>query len=304
MEIMPFEPSMAADVARCYSEVAASAPYCAPVGGEWFADLGKLARQPCTEEALIVAQARGEIAGFVHVGVSAPATEEWQITGEPGVIRFLAHRPGERPIGAALLKSAEEWLVARGRSVLVAVDNRFLYPFYYLPFGHLSERHAHLVALFGMAGYSSDESELLLEWPAFEPPQVERPDVDVDLIWGEDKHGSLGPEISLHVVQHGREVGECLMAQLSWEGWRPELSGMCFCSSLNVDPSLQGKGLGKYLLAQGLAKMHELGFRHAMISTDWNNYRAQLLYTNIGYRFLDRTFSFRKVLGEAGESDG
>jgi hypothetical protein len=36
-----------------------------------------------------------------------------------------------------------------------------------------------------------------------------------------------------------------------------------------------------------------------MISTDWDNYRAYLFYTNFGFKFLDRTFSFRKDLDGA-----
>lgn len=42
--------------------------------------------------------------------------------------------------------------------------------------------------------------------------------------------------------------------------------------------------------------MRRAGCRHALISTDWNNYRAYLFYTNFGFRFLDRTFGFRKEL--------
>ncbi|HUU54157.1 MAG TPA: GNAT family N-acetyltransferase, partial [Armatimonadota bacterium] len=64
----------------------------------------------------------------------------------------------------------------------------------------------------------------------------------------------------------------------------------------------QGKGLGKHMLARGLRAARDRGLRHAMISTDWNNHRAYLFYTNFGYGFLDRTFSFRKELKEARQA--
>jgi GNAT superfamily N-acetyltransferase len=297
MQIAPFEPGMAAGVAHCYSDVMSAVPYCVPVDGDWFTDVSKLDRQPCREQSITVATEGEAIVGFAHAAVAAPATEQWHLSGEPGVIRFLACRPGQRPVGAALLDSAEKWLTARGCAVSVAADHRFLYPFYYLPFAHLSERLAHLTALLGMAGYSVSSTEILLDWPGFEPPRVRMPDLDVELAWKDEQVGSLGgPEVALHAMQHGNRVGECLMAHLSWDGWRPELAGICFCSSLCVGEELQGKGLGKYLLAQGLARMHDLGFRHAMISTDWDNYRAQLCYANLGYQFFDRTSGYRKQL--------
>ncbi|HUU55416.1 MAG TPA: hypothetical protein VMY87_10910 [Armatimonadota bacterium] len=113
MEIVPFEPGMAEEIARCYSEVVAPAPYCEPVGGEWFTDLKKLERQPLAEEEILVALAAGEVVGFAHVGVARPETDDWHVKGEPGVIRFLAYRVGERPVGAALLEAAEAWLRER-----------------------------------------------------------------------------------------------------------------------------------------------------------------------------------------------
>ncbi len=59
---------------------------------------------------MLVALDGDDVAGFVHVGVAAPAAEEWHIQGEPGVIRFLSHRPGERAVGVGLLQAAEDWL--------------------------------------------------------------------------------------------------------------------------------------------------------------------------------------------------
>jgi ribosomal protein S18 acetylase RimI-like enzyme len=306
MEIVRFEKVMAAGVARCYSEVVAPAPYCAPVGGEWFADLKRLARQPLAEDEILVARDGGEgVAGFAHVGVAAPATEEWHVKGEPGVIRFLAYRPGQRPIGKALLEEAEEWLQQRECSDVIAGHCNFMYPFYHLPFGHVSELMGHVPPLFGMAGYSVEESEVFFAWEDFEVPEAPKPEMDVEVVveW-RDQVESFGEGVAVLPKRGGKNVGECKIVRLGSDERRPALRDWCFCTSLDVEESLQGRGLGKHLLARGLGEMRKAGPRHAMISTDWNNHRAYLFYTNFGYRFLDRTFSFRKKLGGARRGAG
>ncbi len=299
MEIVEFEKEMAAGVARCYNELVAPVPYSEPVGSEWFSDLKHLARAPLREESLLAARGdSGEIVGFVHVGVAPPATEEWHVKGEPGIIRFLAYRPGERPVGKALLDSAEGWLRQRERSEVIAGHYNYMYPFYSLPCGHISERMSHVPPLFGMAGYSVCESEVIFEWPDFEPPRVRRPEFEVEVTAGKEEIGTSGAGVAVRAKQGEQEIGECVMAWLGSDPRRPELSDWCSCSSIHVNEPHQGKGLGKYLLARGLAEMRKAGARHAMISTDWNNWRAYLFYTNFGFRFLDRTFGFRKMLGE------
>ena len=81
---------------------------------------------------------------------------------------------------------------------------------------------------------------------------------------------------------------------MSGDSWLPQFADWCICDNLYVGDALQGKGLGKSLLARGLAEMQQAGARHVMIDTDWNNWRASVFYTNFGFRFLDRTFGFGK----------
>jgi len=295
VEIVAFEPDMAEEVAARYHDAVAGAPFCAPIGGHWFSDRDRLRRQPAREEELLVAREGREAVGFVHAAVAARATADWHLKREPGVIRFLAYRPGERLVGQALLEAAERWLRDRGRRTLVAGHCAFMYPFYHLPFGHLSERIAHLPPLLGLAGYVLFESEVFLAWPDYEPPAIPPLTLEVRVVVkGSDDMEGLGPGVAVRAVQDTKRVGECNMVWLSWEGWRPELAGWCFCSSLHIEEPFQGQGLGKHLLARGLAEMRAAGARHAMISTDADNHRAYLFYANFGFRFLDRTLSFRR----------
>lgn len=301
MGIVPFSPDMAPALARCYNELVAPAPFCQPIGEEWFREPGRLARGPCRDETMLVARKPGgQIAGFVHVAVAAPATEDWHVRGEPGLIRFLAYPLGQRQAGQALLEAAENWLLARQRSAVVAWNCGYLYPPYHLPYGHLSERICHLPPLLGLAGYRVEESEVFFAWQDFEPPTVTRPPVEFDLSSDWHEEGPMGPGVTVKATQAGSEIGHSTMNWLGYGSWRPELQHWCFCDHLFVEEPFRGQGLGKYLLAQSLREMRNLGCRHAIISTDWDNYRAALCYTNFGYRFLDRTFAFRKELGGEG----
>ncbi|MCJ7751721.1 MAG: GNAT family N-acetyltransferase [Armatimonadetes bacterium] len=294
LEIVAFEPEMAEGVARCYNELVAPVPLHRAALTEWFADLRPTQFQGCTEEAVLVAVVAGEVVGFAHVGLSAPATHEWHIKGEPGVIRFLGYRPGERPVGAVLLAAAEEWLRERERTAVVAEYGGYMYPFYPLPLGNISEQISHVPPLFGMAGYEVPECEVFFEWRDFEPPAVSAPGADVELVCKPAETQVPGVKVSVVAMQEQQQVGEFSMEWLREDPWHPQLADWCTAGLLRVADHLQGKGIGKWLLARGLAEMRKAGARHAMISTDWNNYRAYLFYTNFGFRFLDRTFGFSK----------
>jgi GNAT superfamily N-acetyltransferase len=297
MRILEFAPAMAADLARCYSDLVAPAPHCHPVGEERFSDLKKLADPRCREEALLAARDEGgNTVAFVHLGIGPPPSGEQRLQGDLGIIRFLSYTPGQRRAGKALLDAAEDWARDRGCREIIAGQQSYMYPFHHLPFGHISEQIAHLPPLFAMEGYSVFWSSVFFDWPDFEPPRVPKPDMHLELVHEERQIETLGPGVAVYGEQGGRRVGACEIAGLGHDSWRPWLRGWCFCTDLHVDEPLQGKGLGKYLLASGLAAMRRAGYRHAIVSTNVSNCRAQLLYSNFGFRFLDRTVAFKKEL--------
>lgn len=63
-----------------------------------------------------------------------------------------------------------------------------------------------------------------------------------------------------------------------------------------LEKAFQGQGLGRYLLNYTLQEMHNVGYRHAAISTNWENYRALLFYSNCGYKVVDWTYEYEKNL--------
>jgi GNAT superfamily N-acetyltransferase len=294
VEIVSLEPEMAPALAQCYNELMAPVPYHRPAPAEWFADLTPTCFQECTEQEVLVAREGREVVGFVHTGRSAPPTHQWHAKGEPGVIRFLSYRPGERAAGAALLARAEQRIRERGRNEVVALAGWHMYPFHPLQLGHISERVSHLLSLLWASGYESHECEVFFHWPDFVPPRVPRPALLFELAQQETRR-TPQRQITVQAMQGDQEIGHCVMSLLTGDSYRPQLEGWCTCDHLIISELQRGRGLGKYLLAAGLTAMREVGARHAMINTDWDNYRAYLFYTNFGYRFLDRTFGSRKT---------
>jgi len=61
-----------------------------------------------------------------------------------------------------------------------------------------------------------------------------------------------------------------------------------------MEEAYRGKGLGAHLLAHALGHMRDIGYRNAVISTSLTNYRAQLFYSNFGYRTSDWTYAWSK----------
>jgi mycothiol synthase len=89
---------------------------------------------------------------------------------------------------------------------------------------------------------------------------------------------------------------ELLMA---WDG--SALAGFCWCKRvggegeiyvLAVAPDVQGSGLGRALVLQGLALMEEKGDRMAFLYVDADNHRALGLYRSLGFYtdHVDRSF--------------
>ena len=294
MEIAGFEPTMAEDVARCYNDLIEPVPDCYPVAADRFASVAGLASNRLRDEELMAARVGGDIVGFVHVGIALPAEEEDEPKGEPAVIRVLAYRPGQRTVGQALLAWAEQWARQKPRGALSAWNAVYRYRFYHFGFAHLSERIGHVRALFGMNGYEVANSEIYLTWPDYAVPQVRRPELDFELAltW---KEGPIGRRLAVSAVSGQERLGVCNVdrGQAS-EG--PNASDWCYCEWLGIAEASRGKRLGAFLLAAALAEMRKAGCRHAAISTNGTNYRAQLLYTNLGYRVTDYTVAFGKEL--------
>ncbi|NIM07310.1 MAG: GNAT family N-acetyltransferase [Armatimonadetes bacterium] len=307
MEILQFQPDMADGLARCYSDIVSHVPHCQAVTAETFSSMEQLATPACREEALLAASEKGEVAGFVHVGIALPPSKEWDLQNEPGVIRFLSYRPGERRIGEALLQAAEKWARERSRTAIAAWYWNYRYPFYHLPHALLSDRLGHIHSLFGMAGYAAKEGEVFFEWQDFNPPAPVKPPLEFQLQieWQEqvehDPHEYGRGGVVVKAIHKGKWLGQCNILHMNDKSSCSKAPEWSFCDNLAVEQPIQGKGVGRFLLATALTEMRDAGCRHTAISTNATNHRAYLFYTNFGYRFLDRTFWFHKELQQASQ---
>ncbi len=292
IEITPFEPEMADEVTRCYNEVATLAPHCYPVEVARFRDLGSLSHQRLRDEAIFVARDNG-LEGFVHLGIALPGTGE-EPMGEPAVIRFLAYPVGRRAIGQRLLDHTEQWAREHGRAEMHAFHAAYRYPFHHFGWAHLSESIGHVRALLGQNSYQIYNGEMYMIWQDYQPPAATRPDLEFELEFNWQQ-APIGERLNLRAMQGGKQIGICNMDH-GLASPAPDASNWAYCDWLCVNDEMQGRRLGVFLLATALAEMRKRGCKHAAISTNVTNYRAELFYANLGYRVIDLTHVWRKEL--------
>jgi len=292
MEIISFEASMADGVAKCYNELIEPLQFCYPIPVERFASVEALGHKLVRDEEIVVARRDGEVIGFAHVGIALPPRNENELQGEPAVIRCLAYRAGERRVGQGLLEWVETWAKEREREAVYAWHAGYRYPFYYFEWAHLSVQIGHVRALLGANGYEEHDSEIYMVWRDFGGLDLSMPEVEFEIIPAWD-----GRWLTVKAMQAGERIGFCDMHR-RLPSPAPDADDWCHCDWLWVADRLRGKRLGVYLLVRGMREMREVGCKHATISTNMTNYRAQLMYTNMGYRVTDTTVALRKRLRE------
>ncbi len=304
MEILEYDPSMSGDVASAYNRVIRGVPHCYPVSAEQFAagvqDVSGDAQsdRPLRSQAVLVAAQRKSILAFADAAVGYPSDQD-QI--EQGIIRFFWYEPGHRAVGQALLDAAEERLRRHNVDAIMAFTQHFTYRFYHLSSAYLSDHLGHVQAILGSNGYERVAGEVFLDWPDLEPVEPAHTEVqaDISVDWQQGKGTRPNVTVKAH---HGRDkLGECACESCGEPSSADEAQDWFFTTSLWVSEPVQGKGLGRHLLQRALGEMHGAGYRHAAISTAWHNYRAFLLYTNVGYHVVDWTYGLRRQL-QPGET--
>ena len=318
MKLVPYDTSLTEEVAAAYSAAFAGVPHCYPVDP---ADFDAAIRQaggsaapsacvgarvahpriPLSEGAAFVARERGRIVGFTHVAVgeSKPDYDLASPVERAGGIRSLFFDRGERGTGAGLLDAAEAHLRAAGVARIDAFHFDHRLPFHHVEHAYLSVRLEHVHALLGARGYVPEESEVNLDWADFGAPDPGEPptSVEVRAEWGQGA-GEL-PSLILHAIQPGaseREVGICVNLCVGDGTSAPEAQDWVYTAWLHVAEELRGVGLGRYLMRRALNELRRVGYANATICAINTNYRALLLYSDLGYRSADWTNLWRKRL--------
>lgn len=307
MGILRYEPSMLGELALLYSRAVGSVPHCHPVTGEEFAKAlagleaggrsdGASDERMHSEDVLVATEGERAV-GFAHVGMGLLREgEDDRAEAERGVIRFLWYERGRRAAGQALVTAAENALRARGAARALAFTQTFRYPFYHLGYAYVSSAMDHVQAVLALSGYRRCDGEMFLDWPDFEPPASAGAGGDVELTVEPQPGRGRRPGLAVRALHDCAELGRCVSVSAAEYAGAAEEEDWLFTKDLWVTEAEQGRGLGKALLGRSLAEARALGYRHAAISTDWRNHRAQLFYGNFGYRAVDWTYGFAREI--------
>ena len=308
MKITHWDVADAGDLAHVYNEQLARIPHCYPVSPEEF-EIGiryrKDADEPYEElhsEKIIVIEQNGKIIGFADVAV-IESGEDGQKENK-GLIRFLTYQPGYRAVGQVILEESERYLRDLGISHISAFritydDDDFSYRFYQLGFGLVSDKVGHVYALFRMNGYeisSAEQGEIFLDQPEYSVDEPVPPDNKVEIVVKQQAGRGLLPGLTVRAFRGESEIGICKSLSVGKYCQASEAQDWVFIKWLGVEEAERGKGWGSYLLQRNLWEARKVSYKNTVISTDIINYRAQLFYTNYGYRVVNTGYGFGKKI--------
>ena len=303
MEILQYTPDMQEPLTQFYNRMTANVPKCYPVNVEEFAaairgvTTGKANKKEggLDSETAFVAVVNGTVQAFIHVGIGQVGENREE---DIGVIRFMGYERGARHVGQAVLEEAEAHLKTFNVSRIFAYPQDCRYRFYHFEHAYLSDALDQVQGLLGFNGYHRSEGEVFLDWEDYSvTPVPSRLPVTLSVEW-RDGRGEF-PNCTVLAHQNGEQVGICESICGGEFSSHTDAQTWLHTVWLGIEDDFQGQGLGRYLLQYALQEMKKIGYRHAAISTAWDNHRAFLFYGNCGYRTVDWTYEFVKDLSEA-----
>ena len=302
MEILQYTPDLQTPVTQFYNRLITNVPHCYPIKEEEFATAirgvmtGKADKKEggLDSETAFVAMANGAVQAYIHVGIGQVGDNR---EVDIGVIRFLGYERGARQVGQAVLEKAEAHLKTYNISRIYAFSQDCRYHFYHFEHAYLSDALDQVQALLGFNGYRRCEGEVFLDWENYTvAPTPSNLSVELSVDW-EDGRGER-PNCTVKAYQGDEQVGICESVCGGEFSSHPDAQDWLHTVWLGIEDEFQGQGLGRYLLEYELQEMHKVGYRHAAISTAWDNHRAFLFYSNCGYRVVDWTYEFVRNLSE------
>ena len=303
MDILQYTPDMQTQVTQFYNRMTANVPKCYPVKAEEFAaairgvTTGKADKKEggLDSETAFIAVADGVIQAFIHVGIGQVGENREE---DIGVIRFMGYERGARRVGQAVLEAAETYLKTFPVSRIFAFPQDCRYRFYHFEHAYLSDALDQVQGLLGFNGYRRSTGEVFLDWEDYSvTPVPSSLPVTLSVEW-QDGRGQL-PNCTVLAHQNGEQVGICESICGGEFSSHADAHAWLHTVWLGIEDDFQGQGLGRHLLQYALQEMKKVGYRHAAISTAWDNHRAFLFYSNCGYRTVDWTYEFVRNLSEA-----
>ncbi len=303
MKIEQIPPERVGELTAVYNGYVADVPLSEAVSVERFVEIwawrDDRSAQLETEQTIYTAKEEGCHVGFSHVALGrfpGPELRGDQQPGPTGVIRLITYPPGHREAGQALLEAAEMHLIGQGASrILAFLNNGYL--FQRFAYGELPDTCGHLMALFGMNGYRVARGEVFMRYADFVTEKTILPDPRADLSV-ERIAQVTGTRDSIRVVARKWEelIGVCEGHSLGLWGHSDLSHATIVLGPMDVEEAFQGCGWGKFLANTMLEEASKLGYRHTATSTQQENHRAQLFYTNMGYKVTDVAHSWLKEI--------
>lgn len=298
MEILPYTPDMLSPLTAFYNRLTAGVTHCYPADEKEFAHAMRGVTHSVKDsetldsEAAFVAMKRGTVLGFSHVGIGQTG-DNWEV--DIGIIGFLGHERGERRAGQAVLEAAEAYLKAHNLAQIDAFSVDCVYPFYHHEYACLSDALDHVHALLGLNGYRRSDGWVCFEWQDYSvtPTPLTVP-VTLSVHWKEGR--GTRPNCDVVAYLDGEQIGVCQSVSAGEFSSHPDAQFWIETSWLNIEDAFRWQGIGRHLLQRSIQEMHSVGYRHAAISANWENYRALLLYGNCGYQVADWTYEYHKKL--------
>ena len=304
METLQYTSDMQAPLTQFYNHLTADVPHCYSVKAEELAtairgvtsDKSDISEGGIDAETAFVATVNGAMQAFIHVGIGQ-VRDHRERKEDVGIIRFFGYERGARHVGQAALEKAEAYLKTHNISRIFAFSQDCRYRFYHFAHAYLSDALDQVQGLLGFNGYRRCNGEVFLDWEDYTViPTPSSLSVELSVDW-EDGRGER-PNCTVKAYQSDEQVGICESVCGGEFSSHPEAQDWLHTVWLGVEDEFQGQGLGRYLLQYTLAEMKKIGYRHAAISTAWENYRAFLFYSNCGYRTVDWTYEFVKDLSK------
>lgn len=299
MELLQYSPDLLTPLTEFYNNLTDEVLYCYPVEEEEFAyamcgvpDHVDDTDSEFEDETAYIAIQDGIVKAFVHVGYYA---DNNGANSNNGVIRFLGYQRGARNVGQAILDKAENYFKDNEVKRIVVFSKIYRYSFYHFEYAELSDKLDHLHGLLGINRYQRYHGQVFLDWQNYsvDPPTIDL-SVDLRVEW-KDGSGKL-PNCHIKAYLDEEEIGECWNVSCAQFSSHPDAQDWVYTDWIGVEDAYQSNGLGKYLLQYSLHEMRNVGYKHAALSTDWDNYRALLFYSNFGYRAVDWTYAYEKIL--------
>ena len=303
MEVRELSPDLLGDLTSTWNRALAAVPHCYPVDEATFAaavagadqypvaaDRHPHPRGPFTAARTCVVLEGGRI---VALATSALAPDA-EGRGLVGAIRALWYERGHREAGQLVLDTALGEFRGTGVTRIDVFHFEHRLPSYHVEHAHLTDRLDHIHALLGANGFRPVDCEAVLDWPEFPdvtPAATPGLDFRLSLLSGP---GRL-PGIKLEALRGGEWKGICACASGGDSTTADAAQDWVYIAGLCVEEDLRGRGVGKALLLHALHEARRLGYRHAALCAHFDNYRALLLYGNLGFRAVDRTLAWRRL---------